>query len=490
MQRTLSQRIQGFISLAVSGRLLRRVRFVFLTLVALASSVAAEPLTLDQLITQARTHDHRVQEAGAELRVLKGKYQEARWAWFPRIESTIAIAGPTPEARNNGVGGPPTTEATYMYDLNFGQPGVMFRAEAQGVLPIYTFGKLDALQLLGAKGVEVGQALKERAQDEAELQVAQAYFGYQLAREGRKILDDTLQRLNDAGATIERLRKADSDQVTQMDVYKLEFYKKQVQARLGQTDTGQLLALAAIKLLTATDSTATVDIVEEDLPEPQGALPPVEAMIEESQRNRPEVRAITAGIAAREQEVLIRQRMFLPDFGIAGFARFMYTSSATRQVSPFANDPYNDLSAGLALVGRYTWDFPIKSAQLEQSRAELEKLEHQRDLLMGGIRLEVQKTWGDLADALLRAQTQSDAEKSARRWATSAFTAFDLGTTDTRETIDSFTALAQSSGEKSRAWHDVQVGLRALQKAVGARVQLIAPTAAKPLPAPLLPQRN
>lgn len=466
------------------------MRFGFLTFVALASSAAAEPLTLEQLIVKARANDYRVREAGAQLRFFRGKYQEAKWAWFPRIESTLGVAGPTPEARNDGLGGPPTSEATRMNDLNFGQMGVMLRAEAQGVLPIYTFGKLDALEALGAKGVEVGVALKERAEAEAEFQVTEAYWGYQLARQGRKSLAETLKRLNDAGATIDRLRKSESDQVTQMDVYKLEFFQKQVLARLGLLDSGELFAIAALKLLTATDSATKLEVAEEDFPEPTGTPPPIDAWIVEAQLKRPEVRAITAGIGAREQEVILRERMFLPDFALAGFARFVYTTSATPQISPFAYDPYNDRSAGVALIARYTWDFPIKAAQLEQSRAELEKLEHERDLLMGGIRLEVQKAWGELSDALTRAVAQGDAEKSARRWATSAFAAFDLGTSDTRETVESFTALAQASSEKYRAWYDVQVALRALQKAVGgAPIGLAEPPARKPPSAPLLPAR-
>ncbi len=465
------------------------MRFGFLTLVALASSAAAEPVTLEQLIARARANDYRVREAGAQLRLLQGKYSEARWAWFPRIDSFVLLAGPTPEARNNGVGGPPTTEASYTNDFNFGNMGVMVRAEASGFVPLYTFGKLDALKELGARGVDVGVALKERAEDEAEFQVVQAYFGYQLAKQGRRSLAETMSRLNDAGNTIDRLRKSDSDQVTQMDVYKLEYFKKQVAARQGQIESGEAFAVEALKLLIAADPKSVLDVSEIEFPEPIGSLPPIEAWVAEAQNSRPEVRAISAGIAAREQEVIIRERMFFPDFGIAGFARVVYTTSTTRQISPFAYDPYNDMSAGVALVGRYTWDFPIKSAQLEQSRAELEKLGHERDLLMGGIRLEVHKAFGDLSDALVRAKAQTEAETSARRWANSAFAAFDLGTTDTRETVDSFTALAQATGEKYKAWYDVQIGLKALKKAVGGSpVALSAPVPPKPPSAPLIPK--
>lgn len=452
--------------------------------VCLSSALSvAEPWTLAKLIERSRSNDGRVKEAESQLRVLRGKYQEARWAWFPRIESTIAVAGPTPEARNDGLGGPPLTAATYMYDLNFGQPGVMLRAEAQGVLPIYTFGKLDALEQLGAKGVEVGQALQVRAQDEAELQTAQAYWGLQLARAGQKALAETLQRMGDAESTIKRLREAQSDQVTQMDVYKVEFYRQQALSRAGQAKAGEAFALSALRLLTSVPN-GTFEVVEQEIPEPSGLVPPPDALVARAALARPEIRAIDAGLAVRDREVFIRERMFLPDFGIAGFARWMWTTSATRQRSPFAYDPFNDLSAGVALVGRYSWDFPIKSAQLEQARAEYEKLERQRELLVGAIRLEVEKVHADLADALLRSTAQIEAERSARRWATSAFAAFDVGTADTRELVDSFTALAMASVEKGRAWHDVQVGLHSLSKAVGEPVTLLPPsTPAKPAPA-------
>src|SRR5689334_22024255 len=89
------------------------VFFCLLTGVARAQPITKDkPLTLDQIIERVRQSDLRVQEADAQLRVYRGKYSEARWAWVPRIESTILVAGPTPEARNDGLGGPPTTKST------------------------------------------------------------------------------------------------------------------------------------------------------------------------------------------------------------------------------------------------------------------------------------------------------------------------------------------------------------------------------------------
>lgn len=453
--------------------------------------VAAEPLTLPMLIERARANDHRVKEAQAQLQVFQAKYQAAKWAWFPAIDSYVAFAGPTPEAKNDGLGGPPTTKATLMYDLDFGTPGVTTRAGAQGVMPIFTFGKLDALEEAGKKGVEAGEALESRAEDEAELQVAQAFYGYCLAQSGARVAKETLEKLDDARKTLERLRAEESEQVTQMDVYKIDYYRGLVQAQVVAAENGGRFALAAIRLLIAAKPGEAIEIVEEKLDDNDGTLPPVDSYFAMAEQFRPELKAIAAGIGAREQEVLIRERMFYPDLGIAGFFRWAWTTNTTRQYSPFAYDPFNDLSAGLFLVASYKWDFPQKSAQLAESRAELHKMQHQRDLLAGAVRMEIEKAWGDTQAGLARGEKLAQAERDARRWATAAFTAFDIGTGDTRELVDAFTAYATSSLQHAQADYDVKIGLRTLARAVGARVELLPPSApVKPPPSSLTPARE
>jgi outer membrane protein, multidrug efflux system len=448
----------------------------------------AKPLTLPQLIALARENDHRVKESQAQLRFLKAKYDEARWAWLPRVNSYLAFGGPTPEARNDGLGGPPTTPASLMYDLDLGQLGVTVRAGVDAFVPIYTFGKLDALEQAGAKGVVVGEALHDRAKAEAELQMAQAYYGHSLAESGLGVLKDTSKRLADARETLERLRAEGSEQVTQMDVFKLDYYTKQVESQGIAAEAGKRVSLEAMRLLSATAPNDSLQVELETFAEPSGLLPPVDMLMATAKEARPELRALEAGVGAREREVFIRERFFFPDIGIAGFLRFAYTSNATRQLSPFAYDPFNEFNGGVALVMSYQLDFPQKAILLEQSRAELQKLLAQRDLATAGVRLEVEKAHAEVSAALQRSAAQTAAEKNAKRWAVAAFSAFELGTGDTRELVDSFTALALSSASKYQAYHDVAVGLRVLTRAVGQTVQLEVPPDRRVSPA-LMPAK-
>jgi outer membrane protein TolC len=432
---------------------------------------SGEPLTLKQIVELARSTDARVEEAEAELRRLQALQRQAHWAWFPKFETVVGVGGPTPEARNNGLGGPPTTEASLEGDWNFGKVGVTVRAETQMLLPLYTFGKLSALAKAGDQGPLIGAALKERAQDEVGFQAAQAFYGYQLARAGMVQLEDVEKRLEDAGKRISELLAEESEQVSRVDTYKVNFFRQMVAAQRSDAKQGQQLALAALRLLSGVKPGEPLEIVEVDLPmdgEGEEYTPPqLEQALALSEQYRPELSAVQAGIAAREQEVIIRERAYYPDLGIFGFARFNYTSNATPQRTPFAFDPYNDRGVGFGLAARGTFDIPIKSAQADQARAELDKLKAQQRLIQAGIRLEVTKVHGELMAALERARALTEAEKNAKRWATAAFAAFDLGTGDTRELVDAFTALAQASAGRAKGWHDVRVGIAALDRVTG-----------------------
>lgn len=432
------------------------------------TEVKRTPLTLEQLVQRARKQDARVEEARAELRRLEALLHQARWAWFPKFETLVGAGGPIPEARNNGLGGPPTTEASLEGDWKFGRLGITAFIQSNAVLPLYTFGKLQALEKAAEQGPIIGKALQQRAEDEAGSQAAQAFFGYQLARSGLKQLDDTSQRLEDAAKQLQKMLDEKSEQVSKMDLYKLGFFRKELEARRAQAEQGQQLALAAIRLLANIPAGEPVEVAEMEL-EPEGEVKPptLEEALATAEQKRPEIAGIAAGIIAREKEVFIRERMFYPDIGLAGFLSLHYTTNATPQRDPFAYDPYNEREAGVGLVARYTFDFPIKQAELEQSRAELDKLKAQQRLLQAAIRLEVTKTHGELLAAWHRAEALRDAARDARRWATAAMAAFDLGTTGTRDVIESFTAYAQSSADLAQSWHDFQVAQAELARVTG-----------------------
>lgn len=407
--------------------------------------------------------------AEAQLRVFRAKYGQAAWFWFPKIETFVTVAGPMPEARLKEPRTDPTqiTDASRLYDLNLGQVGVMVRVDASAVVPIFTFGKLTALKEAAEKGVVVGEALRDRARAEAAYQAAEAFYGYQLAREIDSDLTDAAASLADAKKKLQRMIQAQSTQVTPLDVHKVEFVEHDVAARQAEARNGRELAIAALRLLAGVGDGEPFAVADEALVAPAIELRPAHRYVEVAGLARPEVRLAAAGLAARERLVLIHERLFFPDLLLTGLFAFSHTTSADVMVNPFFRDRYNQLDGGVGLTARFTFDVPMKLALLEEAMAERDKTAAERTLLHKAIGLEVRKVVGDLGEALGRFKSHEASERSARRWATGAIGDFDVGLTDTREVIESVAAKAIAGAQKMKAIYDALVAVAALERAIG-----------------------
>ena len=433
-------------------------------------SAEAHRFTFAEIQAHARTDDLRILAADSELRSLQAQYQQAAWAWFPKLETFITVAGPMPEAQT-APGSVPyenVTPGSTMYSFRTGKVGVLVGAQTTATVPIFTFGKLTALKEAAEQGVVVGEQLRERTRAEVAYQCAEAWYGYQLARTVEGNLDDSSKQLDDAKKRVHEMLRADSTQVSKLDAYKLDFFENLLATQKTSARRGRELALAALRILAGVSDSAPFFVVDEDLADPKFELKSPERYVTAALRARPEVKLAAAGVAARDREVFIRERSFLPDFFLGGTASAYYTNSAQVVTNPFYYDRYNQFEAGIGLGARLTFDLPVKLSQLDQAEADRDKTAAERDLMTKSIGLEVKQTVGELHESLIRLNRFGDSERTARRWLTGAFADFEVGLSDTRELIEALAAKSYAGGERLRALHDSLLAIAALQRAVGA----------------------
>src|SRR5476651_2715953 len=140
----------------------------------LLALILAAPLTLHDLQDRARKNDPRAQQAVAQLENAQGKRDEANWAWFPNFATTAYVAGPTPEHRL--IGGDSDSDPTNPSHLTpgstgtgvfHGDLGVVAHIDVQGILPIWTFGKLTAGKEAGKHLVLATESLLQRVRDQS-----------------------------------------------------------------------------------------------------------------------------------------------------------------------------------------------------------------------------------------------------------------------------------------------------------------------------------
>jgi len=435
------------------------------------------PLTLPQLQELARQNDPRTWMARAQVDNAQGKLDELRWAVFPKFETQLSLAGPTPEARFNK-GGPDASSPvighpTSILDVTPGSQcwfcgslGIGLGATVNMVLPIYTFGKLSAGKQATEHLVGATTELVKRAYDQAVFDVTRAYWGYQTTREANKSVVEVRGRLAEYRQRAQKLLAERSDQITKSDAMKLDYLAEEIEARTAESTKNAALALTGIRLIIGKGPEDRLEIVQQELPQPP-AQPNEDEMLRKALQQRPETRAAAEQVKARMALLDLERTKLWPDLAIVGTATWNYTSSADYPQTPFAYNPYNQKSAYAALALRGSFDIPQKLARIRQAEADVREAVAQQSGADHLVRLEIRQALGDLNEARERVVRYTNESTIGKQLAIQAGLAFDSGLGEARELLEDMLLWARADGEKFKALFDAQIAWASLQKAIG-----------------------
>jgi outer membrane protein TolC len=133
----------------------------------------AETFDLNACIARAMNVHPGVQAAAIDIDIARAQLDQANAARvLPKFEVTSVI-GPSPEARGHALVG----------DTNLSSLGVFTQTEAMFVQPLFTFGLLSGAKKAAIAGVIAQEAGLQKSRGDLELQVAEVYFGLQVAED-------------------------------------------------------------------------------------------------------------------------------------------------------------------------------------------------------------------------------------------------------------------------------------------------------------------
>jgi outer membrane protein TolC len=342
------------------------------------------------------------------------------------------------------------------------------------VLPLYTFGKIDAGNAAAVHGVVAQDALLERTRQQSVFDVTRAYWGYQTTHFGLAAIEGVRRRIADAKKRAGALVEEGSDQVTRADVTRIDYVTEEVEAQHAGSVKNEALAVIGIKLLIGLEPQEPLEIVRQELPQPP-QQPDFEEMVKLGLSRRPETKAARENVLARLALLDLERARYYPDFGLIGGLTVNYQSNADSPVSPFVNNP-NQRTGFVALGLRGTLDIPQKIYRVRQVEADV----HEAQALLAGseslLRLELQQALGDLAEARVRAQRYSREAAIGKQLLVQAGLAFDTGLGTANDLVLDAFLYSRATGEQLRALFDAQIAWASLERAVGTEV--------KPIPGP------
>jgi multidrug efflux system outer membrane protein len=426
------------------------------------ATIRAHAYTLAECLALADRNFPSLWAARSRLALAHAQLDEAKWVPFwqwsvssnltllGRIEGTPVYTGTGQVARFNSLAG---LEPWWTVDIS-------------GALPLYTFGKITAARKTGEGNVRLNEWDLERSRQQARMDVRRAFFGAMAARDGRYILKDVIDRLDDAIRGIDEKLRAGKGGTEEVDRIRLEYYRDTVSARGGEPDKGERFAMAALRFYTGVQS--AFDIPDEPLKRPDIPFAPLVRYLAAARIFRPEVNMSRAGVQIRTAQVDTARANLFPDIGLGFVASYAVDPGADPQYTNiWANDPFNHFYAGGGLGLRWGLDFLPKVARIRQAESQLEEARATERLALGGVAVEVENAYGTAAEAENRERAWDAAEHKAKQWIVAIQNQIDLGTKQEKDLVEPLRAYVDARVNHVSALMDLNVSLSDLARTSG-----------------------
>jgi outer membrane protein TolC len=418
--------------------------------------------TLAECLALAERNFPNLWAARARLAQAHAQLDEAHWTpWFqwsahadfgvmPPLLGTVTYTQSTPTNR----------------DINsFVNLSPFFGFGVSGVVPLYTFGKIEAAQDAATANVRVAEWDMEKWRQTMRLDVRRAFFGLEAARDAKYVADEALDRLDHGIAGIkEKVAKGDT-KVADTDRLRLEAFRQDIVAQSLQAPKAEAYALGALRMMTGVE--AGFDIVDEPLKRPERPLVAIVQYLEAARILRPDVNMARAGVVARKALVNLGRSKLFPDFGLGLGADFMSTPGAAQQDNVWANDPFNHFYYYAAFGIRWGLDLLPQLARTQQAESQLEETRALERLALSNAMYEVEKAYADAVEAKGREEAWDRAEHIAKEWISLVQDHIDLGTSDEPALLEPLRSYGAARLQHLTALMDYNVAMSSLAMASG-----------------------
>ena len=437
-----------------------------------SSPASARKMNLQQLLDMARSNPG-LQASAAATSAMEAQVMEAKLNWLPQGD-ILSLLAPSPDIRCNtaplGSGLPPpclTTSSPEASLRNVSWTKVFTRTELKLIQPLYDFGKISAGVAAAEAGVGLSRQREAGARADLELNIRKAYYGLKFAREVIDMLEQGSSYVDEGTQKVEKDLANGTGNVTVTDKLRLRTVRAELDARILEAKRLQGLARESLRTLLGPDAPSEVE-VDDDPFEPPDVKDRQVGYYEDLARvGRPEVRMLEYAVKAKNALADLERRREYPDLVLIATAAFARAQTVDDPNNAFMSHYFNSTSAGVAAALRMQLDLGPKIARARKTKHEAEEIEFRRSEALGGILLDVRKTYGETTEALARVAAMEKGEKAGKAWISAVAQNFAVGLAEARDLSDALIAFFGMRTRYLQAVFDLNVARSALGRATG-----------------------
>jgi outer membrane protein TolC len=459
-------------------RVVRHLTSLFLLsvfVVVAPPSAWAKKLNLQQLLEMARGNPG-LQANAAAISASEAQVTEAKLNWLPQGD-LLSVLAPSPNihCQNPFAGMAGTTPSdpcirtdspeARLTDVSWNR--VFTRTEVKLIQPLFDFGKISAGVEAAEAGVMVSRQKEAGARADVELNVRKAYYGLKFAREVIDMLDEGSGYVDDAQKKLDKDLANGTGNVSVTDKLRMRTVRAELDARILEAKRLQGIARESLRTLLGSEAPTDIDVDDEEFEPPEVKERAMSYYEDLARANRPEVRMLEYAVKAKSALADLERRREYPDLVLIATGVFAYAQTVDDPQNAYYSHYFNSRSAGLAAALRMQLDLGPKIARARKTEAEALEITHRRSEALGGILLEVRKSYTEANEAASRVTAMDKGQKAGKAWISAVAQNFAVGLAEARDLSDALVAFFGMRTRYLQAVFDLHVARSALTRATG-----------------------
>ncbi|MBC7327369.1 TolC family protein [bacterium] len=429
---------------------MRRFKRILLLLSYLA--VLPNPLSLDEAVKialqnnkQIRVSEEKLLSARSNLDMVKAgeKIHTSLSASAVRMDKKTTITMPS------------FIPGSHPIEITVGEL-YSYKASLGIIYPIDVSKKLSLSEKLARMAMEQAEIDLKRTKEDVITSTKKAFFQALQAKKSIAVFEATLKTAEEAL----RVAKAnyEAGTVPHFDVLRAEVNLANIRQSLLTVQNAYEMAKSALLNTMGIDPTMPIEL-QEEIPEADFQLLPLEEYVKKALQNRKEIAVLKLGIEIAEENLALTKRENYPDLSLG----FLYNwQHPTTSFNP--RETYWNMVLSLSFT---PFDSGLNKAKQKNVIATIETLKANLAQLEDGVRLEVKNAYTSLENARAKLEVAQKVLEQAREAYRLAQARYEAGVSTQVELLDTQSALTQAEVNYVNALFDFHIAKINLDKAIG-----------------------
>lgn len=418
----------------------------------------ARTYTVDEAIKTALLNNQQQKISAQDQAVAEAKYKQALSANYPTLDLTLAA-----NRKDQSF----IDDVNYNFDISalsfLFPPGtptslpvkythtIMGRdtetAKIEAIYPLYTGGKITALQKQAKAGVKNAKEASKLTNDKIAYNVKKYYAAVILSQKIQKLMQDTVDRMQATYELTEAFYKGKSMKVKKTDYLRAKMMLLSMKSILTSLKNATQLAKSALSFEMGLGGSTPINIMENSY-KTYKLGSSLKDYYQKLYTYNHMIKQTNIGLEAMDAKIDEAKSGYFPNVALYANARSLHNNKDGGIINSQNNDSWN---IGVAITYNI-FSGGLTTAQEQTARAEKLKLKSQQAYLKSGLKLKAKKAFLNAKTAQNQVKIMREAVEVAKENSDLNFRAYKEEMVETKDVIESqfMSSLTQASFYKAQ----------------------------------------